>query len=774
MKLSVNSFLVTSIALALVGCNGESTSSPETTPPPPPPVEVVSAPLLLLAMPLVGQSESVPVYQHVLPRQGKILSLKDVQVDESTSSSSCQTPEINGLELRYTPGSEEVCNYDFTVVDNDNKVQKGRLISSASLTSSDKLPEISHLAVVGTPASYAIGGVGVDDELKVVTVLGSGMAQVDVSGNVINFKAASGGLIRIIYTITSSAGATKMGVINVSVSEAGANIPPFTPDSVVSTAVGVVTTISPKITDVDSGDKPQLIGVVSTGGATVKSAVDGGAVDDAYFANKDFTFETTKSGTYTTYYTAHDHHGGYNTGRVTVNVGDSGLAAKDAVFNRVPTPYGYDFAIDLRSYVMASNPGDVEYLESTFLDSSVDKDTTHLVVPTTASPILTYKYPGGDLTGTVAIKYTVKDLSGIDSGVVYFRFADKAVTQIQTLGSTPDVIEIGNDVTATSTCSNCVQEKTTYKWNYNDTLLSEQAIITVPYGFRGDSLTLVATPYNAKGESGVSKSITYNYPLLTITSFIDKNNAEADDVDTNVVKFNVIKGDGNPLVGHEVTGTVDRSTASLVANSTVTDHNGDAWFNIRSSVSGEVFTTGKVATGRTGITRQVSTLFTEVVDPSPRYCNQFSYVWDLDCLPTVKLASGKIFTANVSKQYVERRYPDAGISRWLKVDGNYGEDGFYGVARHYIASTVCDLFSLKREYGRQNWRLPTAKELNTLYSENGNLFHSRGWPNVVDYWTSEDQLLGGADRAQTVSLVTGYNSTGDKTDTRFFSCVSNP
>ncbi|MCU8173157.1 hypothetical protein M2H03_23260, partial [Vibrio vulnificus] len=125
--------------------------------------------------------------------------------------------------------------------------------------------------------------------------------------------------------------------------------------------------------------------------------------------------------------------------------------------------------------------------------------------------ILTYKVPANQ-SGVVKIKYTVKDGSAQTSGTVFISFG-AALPTITTLDTTPRV-DIGATVAATSTCGNgCVQAKTTYEWVFNGRPLSSENDIIVPEGYSGESLTLIATPYNAAGQRGVSKSVTYNYPF---------------------------------------------------------------------------------------------------------------------------------------------------------------------------------------------------------------------------------------------------------------------
>ncbi|EIA0806960.1 hypothetical protein K6327_004598, partial [Vibrio vulnificus] len=270
-------------------------------------------------------------------------------------------------------------------------------------------------------------------------------------------------LQRIIYTLTNeTSGDVKMGVINVTASESGAaNTPPTTPDVVGTAGPNQEITLSPNITDAD-GDTVQLISVMSPQGGVVKSLVQDGPINDAYFTNKNFTFQGVAAGLYTVYYTAHDHNGGYNTGRANITVsGAMGLVARDASFYRDVTSLAYDFTVDLRSYVTSSNPDSVTYLGAEYASDSADKTPANLVMSSN-NKILTYKVPANQ-SGVVKIKYTVKDGSAQTSGTIFISFG-AALPTITTLGTTPRV-DIGATVAATSTCGNgCVQAKTTYEW----------------------------------------------------------------------------------------------------------------------------------------------------------------------------------------------------------------------------------------------------------------------------------------------------------------------
>ncbi|EPI2027177.1 Ig-like domain-containing protein, partial [Vibrio vulnificus] len=524
MKLSsISKYLSMGLLIPLVGCGGDENASGNPAPPPPANATTMSSISDFITTAEVGEAKRIPVYQHILPQDGQLLSIESVRTLSSASRSEhCATPEINGLELVYTPDTQGVCSYEYTVTDGDNTTT-GRVISSVSKVSNSKLPDIDKNATVGTEATYPITNTE-NDLLEVVTVLGSGSAY--AQENNIIFDASGPGLQRIIYTLTNeTSGDVKMGVINVTASESGAaNTPPTTPDVVGTAGPNQEITLSPNITDAD-GDTVQLISVMSPQGGVVKSLVQDGPINDAYFTNKNFTFQGVAAGLYTVYYTAHDHNGGYNTGRanITVTGAMDSIVARDASFYRDVTSLAYDFTVDLRSYVTSSNPDNVTYLGAEYASDSADKTPANLVMSSN-NKILTYKVPANQ-SGVVKIKYTVRDNNNQTSGTIFISFGE-ALPTITTLGTTPRV-DIGEEVTPTSTCGNgCVQSKTKYEWVFNGRPLSSENDITVPEGYSGESLTLIATPYNAAGQRGVSKSVTYNYPFRAATVSVNKEKAK--------------------------------------------------------------------------------------------------------------------------------------------------------------------------------------------------------------------------------------------------------
>ena len=722
------------MALALAGCNAEDDKSSPQPAPPPPTASVSQAPSIITSA-AIEEVKHIPIYQSVQARSGQLLSISSVrQLSTESTAELCPEPKINGLELIYAQDTAGVCSYEYSVTDNTTgSTTTARLISSAS-SGTQKLADIVSSTVMGVDKTIDIT-VAEGDTITVVTVLGAGTAIANNSN--IEFTPANTGLARIVYTVNNNSGATptsKIGVINVTVSEADSgNTVPVTPDMSFTALPGETKTLSLGITDADAGDNPQLISVMSTDGVT--AAPQATSIDANYFTNKNFTFMAALPGTYTVFYTAHDHRGGYNTGRASISVaGDVGLIAGDASFYRVPSSIAYDFKIDLRSYITAPDMSKVDYVSAVFDDatsSTIDKNPAHIIAPTKATPVLTYKYPGANKTGLVAIKYTVKNGAGQTSGRVFINIGSTRPI-ITTVGTTTDVM-YGATVNAISTCTNCVQAKTEYTWTYSgDT--SKGNTFKVPDGVAGESLILEATPYSAAGEQGVSKSITYNYPLITMTGTIIKNNARPDNIDTNIVSFKVLKADGNPLVGQEVTASVDKSTASLVTGSKDTDSNGDAQFNIKSSTEGVVLITAGLSRGNEELSANISTQFLWM---RPPYCYQFPGVTDLNCLPTITVASGKIFTSSPSEQFIDTNYPSVSYSGVYNENGSYGHPGEYILMNHEQASALCRAYNRENQHSRNNWRLSSKDELNDeLFNKYGNMFNAWGWPTSHYYWSS--------------------------------------
>ena len=155
----------------------------------------------------------------------------------------------------------------------------------------------------------------------------------------------------------------------------------------------------------------------------------------------------------------------------------------------------------------------------------------------------------------------------------------------------------------------------------------------------------------------------------------------------------------------------------------------------------------------------------------PAYCHQFPGVTDLNCLPTVTLANGKIFTASMSEQFVRASYPTLDYTDIYNETGRYGHPGAYVLTNHAQSLALCSAFNTKKQYGRENWQLAGDDELSTeLYGVYRNMFNARGWPASINYWSSTPY----GSRYYYVSLVTGHVFSSPPSRVIYASCVSAP
>ncbi|EIA0806836.1 hypothetical protein K6327_004444, partial [Vibrio vulnificus] len=546
-------------------------------------------------------------------------------------------------------------------------------------------------------------------------------------------------LQRIIYTLTNeTSGDVKMGVINVTASESGAaNTPPTTPDVVGTAGSNQEITLSPNITDAD-GDTVQLISVMSPQGGVVKSLVQDGPINDAYFTNKNFTFQGVAAGLYTVYYTAHDHNGGYNTGKANITVtGAMGLTARDASFYRDVSSLAYDFTVDLRSYVTSSNPDNVTYLGAEYASDSADKTPANLVMSSN-NKILTYKVPANQ-SGVVKIKYTVKDGSAQTSGTIFISFG-AALPTITTLGTTPRV-DIGATVAATSTCGNgCVQAKTTYEWVFNGRPLSSENDITVPEGYSGESLTLIATPYNAAGQRGVSKSVTYNYPFRAATVSVNKEKAKIGESITMTVNTTYLgQPDASAPIKVTPVSATNRQNQSETPTAKVngsdsatvnTNAAGNATFTLTDPNGKGVKTTFEATIGGHEYGSEQAT-FTTLTSPDVSTANFWGHMPN-----SITVGERQFYRTPLASE-------ETGAAGMTHVSN--GER--WGRLTQAEARTYC------------NNNLPESSVMEDLYAAypNGNLHRTLGWPTGIFYGTNTGDSVIHMDTG-VVSSQAGYNT----------------
>lgn len=117
---------------------------------------------------------------------------------------------------------------------------------------------------------------------------------------------------------------------------------------------------------------------------------------------------------------------------------------------------------------------------------------------------------------------------------------------------------------------------------------------------------------------------------------------------------------------------------------------------------------------------------------------------------------------------VPRSFRDETVSdQTVRVDDNLGLAWVAGSETYdwYEAKTLCENLASRNYAGRNDWRLPTVKEIFS-YIDHSYLYYN----NIEDsFWTSD---LSGEDYAYTVSLHFKYTQTDDKTDSNKTFCVS--
>ena len=712
----VMAFVVLGLSLPLLGCGDDSSNRN-----PSPPVADISPISNVMTTASVGQVHRVPIYQYVQPKEGQLLSISRVRhVEKLSSASLCPTPAINGLELVYTPNSQGVCGYEYTLTDGEHSSVGSVLSTASNFGNVTQLADISKSASIGNPLTVAITNPTPTDTLAVVTVLGSGSAY--VKDNDIIFEGVAPGLARVIYTISAAAedSAIKIGIINITVSEIDdTNTPPTAPDVSAVAAPNQIITLTPNITDVDESDNPQLIAVVSSHGATVKSVVQDGPLDESYFTNKNFSFMATTPGIYTAYYTVHDHRGGYNTGKATVNVsGEIGLIARDASFYRDVSSSTYEFKVDLRSYVTAANPESVTYLPAEFEADSDDSNVDNIVMSSN-NQLLTYKVPAKQ-SGTVKIKYSVKEGANQTSGTIFIAIGN-ALPTITTLSSAPK-IDIGVTISANSTCNDCEQLKTVYEWHFQGDIISNKAQVVVPKGYRGESLILTATPYNKKGQQGVTKSTAYHYPFHAATVSINKDIAKIGESITLAVNTTHLgKPDENNQVTVKAESAINRKNmpeklvTALVDDSLSstksTNINGDATFTLTDPKGKGVKTTFSVTINNQQSNSEQIT-FTVNTSPNVSSANYWGHMPD-----NVIIDERNFYRPPLKSELVGA----AGIS-------NTENNEVWGLmqqtdARSYCANNYPESVDMQELY--------IAYPLNTITTK-------LGWPSQIYYGTNTD------------------------------------
>ncbi|WP_240205465.1 Ig-like domain-containing protein [Vibrio sp. CyArs1] len=268
----------------------------------------------------------------VLPNQ---IDYVDLQAD-ITSSSSLST-ELSSVYLVY--GSEilcgepiikgigfevlnkgELCEYQYAIENQSGSIAQGKASVISSLDGKAELSPISEATVTGLspiinvslPSGYSL--------MPDIQLLGGGMVtEVDAVNNTITYEATEIGYHRIIYVAQnlSFPSDLKTGQIDISVSEAS-SFPPLAteyqyPDEI-NTEELITVDISENISSPDNYDLQLLY--VNSNNALVQPT------NTNDLLNTKFDFVTSQGGLHYVNYVISDHHGGYASSSVTIQVAD--------------------------------------------------------------------------------------------------------------------------------------------------------------------------------------------------------------------------------------------------------------------------------------------------------------------------------------------------------------------------------------------------------------------------------------------------------------------
>ncbi|MFC1235033.1 hypothetical protein [Vibrio sp. F74] len=342
----------------LVGCNGGSDSSDQSSSLgggstiTSPSTQIYAEDIFVEL--LQDYETSIPIGQRVFRSDGGSVKIHDVKVVGSDSLY-CNDVSFTDDEMQFNAHVGGVCVYEYSVsapisslsrssTHSDTPYSDAALADSidtkasahayivvqpegASVTSSSLLPILSVVADSGElvidieddlGSSFPSGA-----ELNVaVTVLGTGVASVDTTDNTIIFSGGNAGITRLIYSLTASDGSVYLGVIDITTSTQTANVHPVFTDFEYSGTMSInlekseltgTIDVAPYISDPDSGQSLQIIGY--RGFNIILSS----AASDPSSPTK-FDFKVNLEGVYYVSVTITDHHGGYTTGIVKINV----------------------------------------------------------------------------------------------------------------------------------------------------------------------------------------------------------------------------------------------------------------------------------------------------------------------------------------------------------------------------------------------------------------------------------------------------------------------
>lgn len=654
----------------------------------------------------------------------------------------------------------------------------------------------SETAQVGDTIIISVGdpvltqGYTLDSE---VVVLGDGVASGDGTTDEITYEANAQGVTRLVYTMTNADGsALLMGTVDVAVSGPGNHAPEVEGASFTEQSDGspyemntsYTFDLSPYVTDVD-GDDIQLIQVEAW-----NATVDLAAPNDP--SNLSFTFDTSHTGVHYVTYVVSDHKGGYGVAQVRIEVYDpSGGAAwgdiqmglklffgpltaseaqsseviftssyfdtnganvatfnfthaKDSCQNkgRLPT------SEELKALASYNNGPDVSDSWPVDLAYWANNNGTGELIDLKDGSVVTVTNPGGYYVSCMNEAGFVVDeaeskLEAIANG------ADKAVVTVK-LTWYDEPVE-GQLIEASTTNTNVTFDATTGTTDASgstsfalSSLVAEDVPVDITYS--GETLT---------------QNVTFvaDEATATLALAVTKDNALYDDQAGNEVEATMVDINNNPLVGRSVTFESDVGTSVIITPAPAgTDATGKQKASVvwnDSSVaapSTTVNVTGRFTPQPTGTEISDTAAMTFISLPicggvvnDSNQSNAVGY-----CLKVATDANGYWFTSTPSIVVMDQlgySINNSGNNTGdtyaflFNENGNYGPVG--GFARFRQDGNGAGQFDRWCQKlndlgfgGRSTWGRPERNELSVLYSTNGNMWHARGWPTGITYWSA--------------------------------------
>ena len=120
--------------------------------------------------------------------------------------------------------------------------------------------------------------------------------------------------------------------------------------------------------------------------------------------------------------------------------------------------------------------------------------------------------------------------------------------------------------------------------------------------------------------------------------------------------------------------------------------------------------------------------------PKPKICGANNAKGD--CIKIVELG-GKLFTGTPSVSFLEAINYAGYTSQTHTENGDRGpKGGVFARFKYLEAGELCAEYNNINLQGRNNWRLATSKELESLYNTYSKMFNAQGWATDYYYWSS--------------------------------------